>query len=406
MLSEFKIQLLACWVLVSALPVVLCQTQCSIKVPVPNLGFCDAVGALEEHVDGDVYETRGRVLGLMDYQLDSFILFDQQFKSIINESSTSEANVKDIEEEIDTLKRSLKTLEILHSEAEDEESISDESVFRVRRAANQLPSVQQQQVDAAQASFAQALASVLLQIQTADRTLAAKVQNDTAYHVRLQQELTANEQDISSLEKKLNTLEAAVKQALAAATKGNGGVSLAAVRQEVTDLVINASVAEQVAQRQLNLLDQTLTRATVDEAAVDSALVGVKADMANLTGTLGTTETEIQNLDAGRKIVVGQVSGQITQMKTDLTQAHTDAANAANNLGTAGDRLFNMTIGLPVYEGNLHNEEQKLKGLESLVTFSKKTQQSQIVEILLQKKNISDDILLMQYAFGVTNKIP
>lgn len=221
MLSPFSVVqlLLACAFLGSAAA----QTTCSLKIPVPNLGYCDAIGALEEHVDAELYETRGHVSVMNDYQMDAFKLIDQQIRHILSESSMSESSVLDIQEELEVLKRGMKRLEKMHLEAQ--QSDEDETSSFSRRASS-IPASQQKEIDDARTTFAQALAQVLMQVQTADKRLADEVRKDGIYHQQLLKELSDNERKLQQLEKELNTLEQTIQKAAVQGNKGRQALFL------------------------------------------------------------------------------------------------------------------------------------------------------------------------------------
>ena len=176
------------------------QTSCSIRVPVPGMDYCDAVGALEQTTDTRVHETRGRIHGMQDYQDDTFKLFDQQFTEMINKTTYSDAEVKDIEEELATLKRVLDTLQTMQTAITGNTGSTNNTSRRSKRALTSLPPGQQQQLDKAKLSFQQSLADVLQKIQNISKTLSDDAANAATFHAHLQQELVKNQRGLTIVE--------------------------------------------------------------------------------------------------------------------------------------------------------------------------------------------------------------
>lgn len=193
------------------------QTKCSISVPVPHLGVCDAVGALEENTEASVHEARGKISGMKEYQDDTFKLFDSQITSYLNQSSRSESEIRDIEEEISTLKRFLGNIQALQTFTGTGSNVS--AVRRSKRAAT-LPPSQQTILDNAKLSFQTSLSDILLRLQNMTQILADdKTQYDT-YHRRLVQELNTNQRGLNIVEQQLQGIDASIKAVLSQRFKG------------------------------------------------------------------------------------------------------------------------------------------------------------------------------------------
>ncbi|KAH3833722.1 uncharacterized protein LOC127879252 [Dreissena polymorpha] len=371
------------------------QTRCSLMIPVPDLGFCDAIGALEEHVDADLNEARGRMNVMREYEHDVFRQFNQQFTEIQNHTGISDLSIDDIDREISTLKRFVDTLLEMQTRAA---NAAVNNTSRVKRASS-LPPAQQQLVDAAQQTFHQALAGVINQIQAAATTVADDATKDKAFHAKLQLELTSNQRALQQIEQQIHALDAAIQNALSQ-KKTVTGVSLAGVQQEVTDLLINASVAEQVSQRQLDFVEKTLKQWQQDEAKIGSDISNLQPHAAALSASLNNDEQDIIGLIGAEQILESSVDAALNKSADFIVMA-TNVSNAKGFLTQAGAQLFNLTLGLGPYEGDLKSQKASQSGLESLVSFSSKAQTTMSTDILMQKKNISDDIALLKFAFGL-----
>lgn len=183
------------------------MTQCSLKIPVPDLSYCEAIGSLEEHVDADMHETRGRVKAIQDYQMDSFKLLDQQINLVLKESTSTDEDIKDVEEEIHTIKRFVNNLQ-------PNDEMPEMSGWRQKRAAPSTPGPSQQLLNNAKASFQQSVASVLQKLQNISSSIAGEVTQNTAVHQQLLQELFTNQKALVSSEQQLQSLDTAIRNAL------------------------------------------------------------------------------------------------------------------------------------------------------------------------------------------------
>lgn len=192
------------------------QTKCSLKVPVPDLSYCDATGTLEEHVDGNVHETWGRIRAVQDYEHDSFKLIDQQFAVAMNESTNTDIHIRDVEEEIRTLKRVINQLQTMQTNDEKPE-VRD---VRRKRAATQAPTPSQQSLNAAKAAFQQNLANVMQKLQGISTSIANEAAQSVALHSNLQKKLAANQQTLTATERQLHSLDTAIRTAIKVTGKG------------------------------------------------------------------------------------------------------------------------------------------------------------------------------------------
>lgn len=186
------------------------QTQCSLKVPVPDLSYCDASGILEEHVDANVHETRGRIRAVQDYELDSFKLFDQQFTVAMKESTNTDIDIRDVEEDILTLRRVISHLQTMQTNDE----IPEVHDGRQKRAAPQAPTTSQQSLSAATTVFQQNLASVMQKLQGISSSITNEVAKSVALHSKLQKELATNQQTLAATERQLHSLETSIRTAV------------------------------------------------------------------------------------------------------------------------------------------------------------------------------------------------
>lgn len=211
-----------CLVIVWLLKPAAGQTRCSVAVPVPDLGYCDAVGALEENADASIHETRGRVIGMADYQEDAFKLFDEQITSILNQSTVSDSEVRDIEEEVNTMKRLLSTMQSVQAVSSRQSAGGHHVSGRRKRAAlSALPPGQQKMIDNLKLSFQQSLANVLLMLQNVSKSVADDTTQNAAYHTRLQQDLSTNQKALNVLEQQLQSIDTAIKAVAASRNTGN-----------------------------------------------------------------------------------------------------------------------------------------------------------------------------------------
>lgn len=205
MKTFFTINFLAVWLVTIGMPIN-AMTQCSLKVPVPDLNYCEAIGSLEEHVDADVHETRGRVKAVQDFQMDSFKLLDQQINLILNDSTSTDEDIKDVEEEIYTIKRFVNNLP--------NDEMPEMSGTRQKRAAPSTPGPSRQLLNNAKANFQQSVASVLQKLQSISSSIASEVAQNTALHQQLLQELSTNQKALVAAEQQLQSLETATRNAL------------------------------------------------------------------------------------------------------------------------------------------------------------------------------------------------
>ncbi|XP_045215457.2 uncharacterized protein LOC123565722 [Mercenaria mercenaria] len=374
------------------------MSQCSLKVPVPDLTYCDATGTLEEHIDADVHETRGRVKAVQDYQHDSFKLFDQQLNTIV-EDSTTDMDILDVVEEIQTLKRFVTSL----SEQQELPEISDK---RQKRAAPSTPNQTQQLLNSAQATFQKNLASIKQKLASISSSIAKDAAQSSAIHTKLLQDLAKNQQSLTATEQQLQTLDTAVRNALTSTGTGVSGVSLSTVTQEVTDLVINATVSEQIIQRQLDDLEKLDKQLEASEQVTTSRLGTLTTDLNDLDKRLTNATQQTAVLKGGEHIYEDRVGTFISNTTRDVANLRAELASAQQSVSQVGRSAFNTTMAVGQFEIKLTAFRKDVDGIQSAVTFSQPLQQSQIGQILKLKKTLADDINVLKYAFGLTKTPP
>lgn len=199
---------LICFVKVAAI------SQCSLKVPVPDVSFCDASGTLEESMDASIHETRGRAKAVQEFQQDSLESFKQQITAMLEDSTNTDMDLHDVEEEIMTLKRFVTN--VLSHPIYDELPGSGGS--RHKRAAP--VSSSQQLLNSAKASFQQELTRITNQLAIISSSLAKDVAQSSALHAKLLKELFTNQQSLTATEQQLKTLDTAIRNALKTAKPG------------------------------------------------------------------------------------------------------------------------------------------------------------------------------------------
>lgn len=391
------------------------QTQCSVKVPVPDLNYCDAAGLLEEHVDAHVHETRGRVQAVQDYQRDTFKLFDQQFTVILNESTNTDVDIRDVEEHIVTLKRVFNTFQSLQATTEQPQVFpevfsTDEPEVgsrRQKRAAPTTTNPTQQALDSAKAAFQQQLASITQKLQNIASSIANDVAQSTAYHTKLQTMLATNQQYLTTTEQQIKLIDTAVMNALKSKTIATGGgPSLSGVTQEVTDLIINATVAEQIIQRQLDDLGKQENQMEASERFTATRLSTFAKDLTDFDQRLTNDTQQISNLKGAVQIYEDQI-GQFVYNKTnDVSDLRAQLGPVQAQISQVGRTVFNATLELGRFEADLKAYKREVDSMQSLVSFSKQAQQRQSGDILQLKKTLSDDFQVMKYAFGLTTTPP
>jgi septal ring factor EnvC (AmiA/AmiB activator) len=177
-------------------------------VPVPDISFCDATGALEEKVDANIYETSGRVKAVQDFQYDAFELFNHQLTTLLDDSKSTDMNIHDVEEEILTLKRFVSR--VLSDSVNDE--IPAISGTRHKRAAS--VNQTQQLLNSAKATFQQELAKITNKLAIISSSIAKEAVQTTAIHTKLLNELTSNQQTLTTTEQQLKVLDTTIRNVL------------------------------------------------------------------------------------------------------------------------------------------------------------------------------------------------
>lgn len=376
------------------------MSQCSVKVPVPDISFCDATGALEEKVDANIYETSGRVKAVQDFQYDAFELFNHQLTTLLDDSTSTDMNIHDVEEEILTLKRFVSR--VLSDSVNDE--IPEISGTRHKRAAS--VNQTQQLLNSAKATFQQELAKITNKLAIISSSIAKEAAQTTAIHTKLLNELTSNQLTLTTTEQQLNALDTTIRNVLKTTKPGVGGVSLSAVRQQITDLVINASVAEQITQRQLDNIEKLEQQMERSEQAAAAKLTSLETDLSNLDNRLPNITHQIANLKGGERIYEDKIGTFIYNTTHDVADLTAKQATLQQEVTKAGQDAFSATMKLGAYEQNLTQFRHNVDGIQSIVTFIQPIQQAQSGQILQLKKTLADNIHVMQYAFGVRSTPP
>ena len=208
-------------VFVCSIAFVKSQTYCALRVPVPNRGYCDVSGTLEENIVSDVYETNGGIKGVQAYNEDIFKLFDQQFTSMVQQYNSTETNVRQIEEELAALKDILTTI---HTIQEFDEVRTDDiyDIHRNKRAVTNAPSAQQQLLDAARKSFKGSIAAITQKLQSLSKQLTDELNKNAVTHSQMETELATNQLALTSTEQQLAAIETAIQQLAKTSSTGNG----------------------------------------------------------------------------------------------------------------------------------------------------------------------------------------
>lgn len=378
------------------------KTQCSLKIPVPDLNYCDAIGFVEEHVDADMHETRGRIRAVQDFQFDSFKLLDGQINAIMNESTSTDENINDVEEEILVLKQFVET----YLDVQADDTVPKVDGTRQKRAATSSPNQIQQQLNTAKASFQQDVTKVLQKLQSISSSIANEVSQSSAIHLRLVQELSNNQQTLTATEQQLQSLETAVRNALNTTRTGGGGVSLSGVSQDVTDLIINATVSEKVIQRQLDNIDKVVKQMEASEQVTDTKISTLTTDLKDLNTQLNNATQQTATLKGADRIFEDQVGAFVSNTTQDVANIKADLVAVKQTLSQVGRSVFNTTLEVAKFDAELLKFRKSVDSVQTVVTFTQPLQQGQIADILRLKKTLADNVNVLKYAFGLTSTPP
>ncbi|KAL4227456.1 hypothetical protein ACF0H5_012900 [Mactra antiquata] len=379
------------------------KTTCVLTVPVPSLDVCDATGTLEEYVDASVHETRGRIKSMQDNGFDIFEIFNEQINRIVNESTNSDMNIKDAQEEILVLKRYITALQ-----AGQVSATTQASIGRRKRAVITTPSTQTiQSLKAANASFQHTVANLMLKLNNISTNIRSEMTNSDQVHIRLQQELTANFQALNTLEQQIKSLSSKVLSALpVSSNKGAGGVNISSVRQEVTSLIINASVEEQIAKRQLDDLAKVTSQLQAKDSVIGSKLSSYQTEVNTINQNITGLQNQVPSLKGGERILEDRIGSFLSNGTQDLANIRADVRLLQADIKKNSGDVLNYTISVSGYEANLKTLRQSVDSVQTLTTLSKKAQQAEVTNILFLKKDLTDSINALKFAFGLTTTPP
>ena len=192
------------------------QTVCTYRVPVPDLDVCDASGGIEDNINAGMFEVKGNINGMQDYQADNFKLMDQQINRVVKVTDQVNTEISDIGNELETLKRTLTNIQTLQTHLHSN-GTSPNSSGRGKRAAstkNQLS----QDLDAVKQAFQQSVIALDTQLQTLAQQVTKFEQQTTTAHRRYQTQLAQNQQDLNATETQLTTIARTVQSLAASGT--------------------------------------------------------------------------------------------------------------------------------------------------------------------------------------------
>ena len=184
------------------------QTYCSYRVPVPDLDVCDASGGLEENISSAVYETKGNVDGMQDYQEENFNLMDQQINTIVSQRDQVDTNILDITEELNTLKRSLGGIGTTQAQLHGSTQTSHQRGKRAVASSSQLLN----DLNVAKQSFQQTVISLEGKLQNLAKQVENNEKQNAAIDKSYQTQLAKNQQEILAAEAQLTTITNTIQQ--------------------------------------------------------------------------------------------------------------------------------------------------------------------------------------------------
>ena len=185
------------------------QTYCSYRVQVPDLDICDASGGIEENINSDVYETKGNINGMQDYQNDNFKLLDEQISTIVKERDQVETGILDITEEINTVKRALGSIGGMQA------LLNASSNHRGKRATTSTTQLMND-LDAAKLAFQQSVINLEGKLRNLAKQVEDNEKQNAAIDAIYRNELASNQQKISDADTQLTAIINIVQQNAAA----------------------------------------------------------------------------------------------------------------------------------------------------------------------------------------------
>ena len=191
------------------------QTVCTYRVPVPDLDVCDASGGLEDNINAGVFEVKGNIRGMQDYQSDNFKHLDQQINKVLKVTGRVDTEISDIGNELDTLKRTFGNIQSLQTHGNSTITTPNLS-GRGKRAVpnNQLA----QDLNAVKQAFQQSVLALDTKLRILGQQVKTFEQQTTATHRRYQTQLTQNQQTLTTTETQLTAITQTVNSLTAGGT--------------------------------------------------------------------------------------------------------------------------------------------------------------------------------------------
>lgn len=370
------------------------QTLCSVKVPVPDLGYCQAVGSIEEHLERSIFETTGRVQMMKDYGFEAFNLLKEQIRKMNEDSTNTERYIRKTEQEIVALKTFLPTLKDVHTKML---ALKDEQHDRGKRAALSLSDPVQLLLDKTKQNFQEHLAGVMKDLQVLSKSITDEITRNYLFQTKLQNDIKANQMSIDDVERQLRTfgnLTNSIKT----------GVS--PMQQEVTQLIFNATLVEQLAQRQLDYIDRQEKKVESLVTKTDADIPSVRKDVAAMGIQAQNITTQFTNTKDAQEILKNQTLREITNTNTILANTTHQLRVLQQNITQVGRQVTTATIELAAFARGINATSKEMEGMQSIILFSKRLQNVQSGDIIHLKRDIIDDINIMKFAFGLINKLP
>ena len=194
------------------------QTYCTLKFAASDTGVCDATGTLEEHINAEVYQTKGNIEVMDEYKLETFKIFDQQISDVEAQTQSTTGDVTGLEEQVTALKKELTNMQNGLT------TTTSGVPIRSKRASGSISgssSAAQQALDAANLTFQQNVSDILQQLQNISQILDKEAKASAAQHATMLQEVSKNQQDLTAVEQQIQTLDSSIRQLSSPNTTGN-----------------------------------------------------------------------------------------------------------------------------------------------------------------------------------------
>lgn len=186
------------------------QTVCTYRVPVPDLDVCDASGGVEDNINAGLYEMKGHINGIQDFQMDNFKLLDQQINTVVGERDHIDSEVLDIGDAITVLKHTLESKQTAQANLQTN-TTSVKSGHRRKKAVSSNSQLFQD-LSAAKQSFQQSVTALEAKLQGLAKQVAKHEQQILAAHKKYQTQLTQNQQDLVTTETQFTVIAQTAKQ--------------------------------------------------------------------------------------------------------------------------------------------------------------------------------------------------